>query len=201
GGPRWDRGGCREPSRNRIENSNVLPTNILALRRPAVLLLHLLLIPAAFYLAFALRFDVPLPEQYASIFLRTAPILLALRLGAFALFGLNRGWWRHVGMKDLLALVQAVSVSTFAFLTAIYFTGQLAGFPRSVLILDWIIAIFLFGGVRFCVRALRETFGGKHEIDRRGTRALIVGAGDAAERLLRQVWQGGTGLRPVGLVD
>lgn len=179
----------------------MLPTNILALRRPAVLLLHLLLIPAAFYLAFALRFDVPLPEQYASIFLRTAPILLALRLGAFALFGLNRGWWRHVGMKDLLALVQAVSVSTFAFLTAIYFTGQLAGFPRSVLILDWIIAIFLFGGARFCVRALRETFGGKHEIDRRGTRALIVGAGDAAERLLRQVWQGGTGLRPVGLVD
>src|SRR5690606_17169238 len=31
--------------------------------------------------------------------------------------------------------------------------------------------------------------------------ALIIGAGDAAERLLRQVWQGGTGLRPLGLVD
>src|SRR5690606_13861311 len=81
-------------------------------------------------------------------------------------------------------------------------TQQLQGFPRSVLILDWIVALFFFGGARFCVRAFREK---RSEMtattERRGTPALIIGAGEAAERLLRQVWQGGTGLRPLGMVD
>src|SRR5690554_2284870 len=67
--------------------------------------------------------------------------------------------------------------------------------------MDWILALGLFGGARFCVRALREARSGLKGVERRGTPALIIGAGEAAERLLRQIWQGGTGLRPLGMVD
>jgi FlaA1/EpsC-like NDP-sugar epimerase len=178
----------------------VLPKNLL-LRRPVVVALHLVLVPVGYFIAFALRFEVPIPEQYLDLFLRTVPILLTARLLSFAVFGLYRGWWRHVGMKDLVALVQAVSVSTVGLLALLFFTQQLNGFPRSVLILDWIVALLLFGGARFCVRAIRERRSGVNGVDRRGTPALIIGAGGAAERLLRQVWQGGTGLRPLGMVD
>lgn len=179
----------------------VLPIKLLMVRRPVVFVLHLVLIPLGYLAAFALRFDVPIPETYWTLFLRTVPILIAVRLVSFAALGLYRGWWRHVGMKDLVALVRAVSVSTVLLLAALFFTQQLHGFPRSVLILDWILALGLFGGARFLVRALRESRSGRLELERCGTPALIIGAGDAAERLLRQVWQGGTGLRPLGLVD
>ena len=179
----------------------MLPSQLFALRRPVVFVLHLALIPLGFLIAFGLRFDFPVPDQFWSLFLRTLPFLLGVRLVSFAVFGLYRGWWRHVGMKDLVALVQAVSVSTVGFLALLFFTEQLRGFPRSILILDWLVAIALFGGARFCVRALRETVSGMHPLERRGTPALVIGAGEAAERLLRQVWQGGTGLRPLGMVD
>lgn len=179
----------------------MLPIHLLFVRRPVVFALHLILIPLGYLGAFVLRFELPVPESYWAIFLRTVPILIAVRLISFAAFGLYRGWWRHVGMKDLSALLKAVSVSTVLLLSALFFTQQLEGFPRSVLILDWILAMGLFGGARFLVRALRESRSGKLELERRGTPALVIGAGDAAERLLRQVWQGGTGLRPLGLID
>ena len=179
----------------------MLPTKLFALRRPIVLVLHVALVPLGYLIAFALRFDIPIPGAYWSLFLKTLPLLLVIRLLSFALFGLYRGWWRHVGMKDLAALIQAVSTSTVGLLALLFFTQQLEGFPRSVLILDWLVAIAVFGGARFVVRAVRDARSGLGGVERRGTPALIIGAGDAAERLMRQIWQGGTGLRPLGLVD
>jgi FlaA1/EpsC-like NDP-sugar epimerase len=179
----------------------VLPSQLFALRRPIVFALHLVLIPLGYLIAFTLRFDIPIPETYWSLFILTVPYLVVVRLLSFAVFGLYRGWWRHVGMKDLLALVQAVTASTVGLLALLFFTEQLQGFPRSVLILDWLMAIVIFGGARFCVRAIREARSGMGSLERRGNPALIIGAGEAAERLMRQIWQGGTGLRPLGMVD
>jgi FlaA1/EpsC-like NDP-sugar epimerase len=70
-----------------------------------------------------------------------------------------------------------------------------------VLVLDWLLAIFLFGGLRFAVRGYRENRAARTRRGPPRARALIVGAGDGAERLLRQVHQGGSGFRPVALVD
>ena len=179
----------------------VLPSQLFALRRPVVVGLHIALVPIGYLVAFALRFDLPIPDRYWLLFLSTLPFVLIVRLFSFALFGLYRGWWRHVGMKDLVALLQAVSVSSVGFLAILFFTNSLAGFPRSIIVLDWLLAVAIFGGARFAVRAVRETRSGLRPAERRGTPALIIGAGDAAERLMRQIWQGGTGLRPLGMVD
>jgi len=46
----------------------LLPDLFLRLRRPLVLALHLALIPAAYYAAFALRFDFTLPPEYAHFY-------------------------------------------------------------------------------------------------------------------------------------
>ena len=185
----------------------MLPALFLRLRRYIVLALHLLLIPLGYYAAFALRFDFRTPPPYEALFWRTVPYLLALRLACFALFGLFRGWWRHVGMRDLTDLVKATTLSSVLLLLAMFMTGDLLGqggaqpLPRSVLVLDWITALTLFGGARFVVRAFRE--------ERllpwrqpRGKRTLIIGAGTAAERLLRETQrEGGAGMAPVAMVD
>jgi FlaA1/EpsC-like NDP-sugar epimerase len=179
----------------------LLPDVFIRLRRPLVLALHLFLVPVAYYVAFSLRFDFRVPPGHMHFFWHTLPYVLVIRLAAFAAFGLFHGWWRHVGMSDLIRLLQAVTASSVVLPFVLFFTAELQGFPRSVLVLDWAVAVLLFGGARFAVRALREerlAIWRAHE----GRRTLIVGAGLAGERLVREAQRDrNSGIFPMGLVD
>lgn len=180
----------------------MLPRRLITYRRPLILGVHLLLIPFGYFVAFALRFDFAIPPEYLTLLWRTVPYLVVIRVGAFALFNLYQGWWRHVGMRDLIDLIQAVTVSSGLFLATLFLTGHVDGLPRSVLLLDWAGAIFLFGGIRFGVRGVREGWANVRHRGQ-GKRALIIGAGATAESLVRQLTRsnGGAELFPVGLVD
>ncbi|HEX9937553.1 MAG TPA: hypothetical protein VGB15_10535, partial [Longimicrobium sp.] len=174
---------------------------LLRYRRLLIVLLHAALIPVGYYAAFALRFDFALPPEHARAFWVTLPYVVAIRLAAFAVFGLYSGWMRHVGMSDLVALVKAIAVSTLLAVAVLFMTGTLHGMPRSVMALDAVTALLLFGGVRFAVRAFREerltpwrTAPGK--------RTVIIGAGIAGERLLRELQRdGAAGMCPLALLD
>jgi FlaA1/EpsC-like NDP-sugar epimerase len=177
------------------------PLPLVRIRRPLIVGLHVVLIPLAYWCAFQLRFDFSVPPELQALFAATVPTVVLLRLATFFGFGLFSGWWRHVGMHDLEALVKAVTLSSGLLLVGLFMTGNLTGFPRSVLVLDWILAILLFGGVRFGTRALRE-----HRLTPRrgwpGKRTLVVGAGNSAERLLREVLRSPKAdICPVGLID
>jgi FlaA1/EpsC-like NDP-sugar epimerase len=179
----------------------MLPKLLVRLRRPTIVVLHLALVPLGYWAAFSLRFDFEVPAAVREVFWATLPFLLAVRLLAFAGFGLYQGWWRHVGMRDLVDLVKAVTLSSALLLAALFLTERLAGFPRSILALDWAVAVLTFGGLRFTVRAFRED---RLAPWRRpsGKRTLIIGAGAAAERLLRQSQCGRDAeICPVGMID
>ena len=166
-----------------------------------IFVLHLALIPVAYWFAFLLRFDGAVPDRYVAVYWATLPLLLGLRLVAFAVFRQFRGWWRYVGMHDLAALVNALSWSTVLFVLALFLTGELRGYPRSIVLLDWLLALVLFGGIRFGVRWLREGRVAR-EVNGEAKRTLIVGAGDAAAQLIRQArLDPASGLRPMCLVD
>ena len=186
---------------NPYRRSMSVASFVFKLRRLFVLALHLAVIPAGYYLAFALRFDGAVPPEYVHYFWGTVGYLLAIRLGTFGAFGLFHGWWRHVGMSDLVSLIKAVTASSALLVVVLYMTGELAGYPRSVVVLDWAAALLLFGGGRFAVRAFREERLVPWR-SRRGTRALIIGGGAAAERLLREAQRDRESeICPVGIVD
>jgi FlaA1/EpsC-like NDP-sugar epimerase len=177
-----------------------LPSALLARRRALLICLHFVLFPAIYALAYALRFDFAVPEQYVVGFLHTAPLLTLLRFGAFWALRLYNGWWRHTGVYDLYGLLRATTVSTLLFVLLTYMLpGKDA--PRSVVLMDWVLTILICGGARVGVRWIRESMvvgvaaGG-------GRRALIVGAGDDAARLIREFrLDPGCGVHPVGIVD
>ena len=179
----------------------MIPKFLLRFRRPLVLGLHLLLVPLVYRAAFALRFDLSVPASMEPVFAATVPWLTAARLGSFAMFGLFRGWFRHAGMRDLEALVKAVTLSSLLLLVALFLTREVAELPRSILVLDWGLAVLVFGGIRFGVRAVRE----QRLWPRRpggAQRALLIGAGAAAERLLRECQRDGESeIWPVAIVD
>ncbi len=177
-------------------------------RRPLILLFHLAVVPVAYLLAYLLRFDGWPPEAYEGVFLRTVGLVVALKLGAFGLFGLYRGWWRYVGVADLKALLLATTTASLAFVTVLYFSGTLftggvEQLPMSIVPLDWAITLLVFGGGRLLVRMAREEFNlpvlGEKP---RGRPVIIIGAGNAGERLIPELKRDGSGrLHPVALVD
>ena len=178
-----------------------LPPELVSYRRALILAAHLLLIPLAYFAAFGIRFDFHIPVVELRRFATTLPYLAVIRLIVFERYGLFRGYWRHVGLRDLVDLVAATTLSTALFAGVLFVVGWPTGMARSVFVLDWLSMVFLSGGLRFVARAFRE---GQlpMQASRGGRRTLLIGAGEAAEMLLRHVQHDGRdAISVVGLVD
>ena len=176
-----------------------LSPDVVSYRRVFIVGAHILLVPLAYFAAYAIRFDFVIPAAELRVFLATLPYLLAIRLAVFARYGLFRGYWRHVGLRDLVDLGVATTLSTALFVAFLFVFGWPAALPRSVFILDWLTVVFLSGGLRFVARAFREG-----QLPMQGLRAsrrtLLIGAGEAAEMLLRQLQHDSGGRDSVGVV-
>ena len=178
-----------------------LPPELVSYRRALILAAHLLLIPVAYFAAFGIRFDFQIPAADLSRFVATLPYLVVIRMIVFERYGLFRGYWRHVGLRDLVDLAAATTISTALFALTLLLVGWPSGLARAVFLLDWLCMVFLSGGLRFAARAFRE---GQlpMQASRGGRRTLLVGAGEAAEMLLRHVLHDGRdAISVVGLVD
>jgi FlaA1/EpsC-like NDP-sugar epimerase len=170
---------------------------------------HLMLFAFSYAAAFALRFDALLPGVEVDRLLVTLPWLLALRLLSFQLFHLYEGLWRYVSVRDVMELVKAVSLSSGIFAVGVLVFGE-QGFPRSVLVLDWMLCVGLSGGLRIASRLALERRpspnGQEANAQKNGSngdhkRAIVVGAGDVGEALLREINRGALPYRVMALVD
>ena len=73
--------------------------------------------------------------------------------------------------------------------------------PRSVVVLDWLILLALVAGARLLARTLIER-PGPRKIVASGREALIVGAGDAGQLIIKEMQKSTElGYTPIGLVD
>lgn len=169
-------------------------------RRTFIMGVHVLLWTAAYLLAFGLRFDFNLQHQYVGQMWPWFPILLGLRVAVFWFVGLFRGMWKYSGARDLRLILMATTGSTLLFLATLAALFQ--AFPRSVITIEWLLAVMLVGGARFAYRTLSADRRPLPEKDTKPVRALIVGAGDAGELLLREIQRNQAGrYAVVGFVD
>ena len=168
-------------------------------RRPLIVAAHLGLFALSYVTAFALRFDFALGQDQLRLMLLTLPIVVALRAGAFGAFRLYEGLWRYVSVRDVLEMVKAVTVSSALFTLGSLFLG-LRGLPRSVLLLDWVLCVGVSGGLRIAARAVLERRPSLAKEVAEPRRALVVGAGDVAEALLREIGRGALPYTVTGLV-
>ena len=177
-------------------------TNLFILhRRKISLLMHLALGGIAFILAFLIRFDFQaIPGNIVNLIMMALPLAVGIKGFAVLHYGLTAGLWRYVGINDLSRILKAVSVSTIAFIV-ISFMVFGHKIPRSVYLLDFLLTILIFGGVRFAIRIFRESLLPALR-NSSGKRTLIIGAGDAGEIALRSLMKDYMGVyNVVGLLD
>jgi FlaA1/EpsC-like NDP-sugar epimerase len=143
----------------------------------------------AWMLAFSLRFNFEVPAEFALSASHSLLWVLPMFGVLFFVFGLYRGLWRFASLSDLQHLVSAVLAGALLTTAAVVFLG-LGPIPRSVLVLHPLLLALLMGGSRFAYRSWKE-----HRLygpaKMRGQPVLVLGAGEAADSLLRELNRSG----------
>jgi hypothetical protein len=140
--------------------------------------------------------EVGVPASAWATFYELLVFVLLVKAMVFGYFRLYAGWWQYVSIQDLVETFKASHISTAIILGAVYMCRVLYVYkavslrlavPDTVLIIDWAATIALVGGLRFLVRIIRE---GSRPVSPAGLRrVLIIGAGDAGEGILRELYR------------
>ena len=167
--------------------------------RAGVFLHDVLMIPAAWYLAYWLRFNLgTIPENSLEVATLVLPAVVLCQSTSYFLFGLYRGIWRFASLYDFVRIGKSVYVGAlFATLVIFAITGM-QHVPRSVIPLYMILLFVFLGGNRALYRSFKDQrmrAGG-------GKRVLIIGAGESAQMLARDMLQHSRSeYLPVGMID
>ncbi len=153
----------------------------------------------AWWLAYLFRFNFEIPALYLISLRETLPWVIIIQAASFSWFGLYREVWRYVSLHDLRTILYAVLTAATAVPLALFMLQILVGVPRSVLLLDPILLLFMMGSSRISYRLWKEKrFFGKSPLQ--GNPVLVLGAGGAAVRLLKELSRS-VEWRIVGLLD
>jgi FlaA1/EpsC-like NDP-sugar epimerase len=154
---------------------------------------------AAWLLAFWLRFNTAVPDDYATLALRTLAWVVPIYAASFIGFGLYRGLWRFASLNDARRLAQSIAAAGVVVAMAAYLQQLELPVPRSVVLLAPLLALLLLGGAR----GLYRTWIDQRRESRRQDSArplIVIGVNDAAIALLRAL-TASDDWRVIGLVD
>ncbi len=169
------------------------------------LLFDILLMPLAIYASFVLRlemFDLRSYWPACVQFCLTAIVITPL---AFRMLGVYRRYWRYASFEELLLLCSAtliaLTLATLVFTLIDMLSPVVATMPRSIPFIVPPIAATLVSVPRLLVR-----IGVARERRRRATdrpaSVLIMGAGDAASIIVREIQRNPKlGMEVIGLLD
>ena len=188
---------------------------------------HAVIFALALLLAFLVRFDAAGQGQtgwFRRNYLTWLPVFVGLKLLIFHRLRLLRGGWQYAGIRDVANILLAswwfvliVFVAVMAFRLAPAWLMQsterrvdipgvgwiisyFAGYSHGVLVLDFLATVFLVSTARLGYRLYREEL---RPISAEGVRrVLVVGAGNAAEAIIREIHRMPVErYRVIGLVD
>lgn len=148
-----------------------------------------------------LRFDGIPHYKYWSSFSMFFLFTVFFSLVVMYKYKIYHRMWSYASIGELLSIIKCASISSTAVVFVFYFIPLGTGFPRSVIILTWVLMISFIGGSRFLWRITRDNYL-KSESRIGVRRALIVGAGDAGAVVAREFKRpNGIQVRPIGFID
>jgi FlaA1/EpsC-like NDP-sugar epimerase len=147
-------------------------------------------------MAYLIRFEFDPGATEIENLLIVLPWIVLLKIFVFFVFGLYRGMWRYTSTRDFWYLFQACFVSTLlAMAVVILFLYRDQGFSRAVFLLDGGATFLLAGGLRMAIRmhykvSNKHSMAGQMNSPQSGhpKRVLIIGAGGAGEKILREIF-------------
>lgn len=174
-----------------------------------LLVLDIIGIAMAAYLALAFRYDAEMALQKTMLFAPALIVLLGVRVATNVQVGLYSRGWRFASVPELERIVLAVVAGSAIAMALTYGANVFFGvpwtenFPRSFWIAELMVTLGVLGGVRFAIRAASEWTPETSHIAgplRRPT--LLYGAGrTGASMAASALRKPRAGVLPVGFLD
>lgn len=180
---------------------------IFNLRNRYILVGDLILILVSVFGSYILR--VELLAVFYNYFLSLLWMLglsILLKPLIYYFFGLYRRMWIYASVGELRLIIVAVTVASAvvsAIMLILFANRVFTAFPRSVLIIDWILSIISVGGLRFSQRMLTENRNRFFSVQKsKQKNTLIIGAGDAGALVASELLKNPQlNLKPFGFLD
>jgi FlaA1/EpsC-like NDP-sugar epimerase len=148
---------------------------------------------AAYFLAYLIRFEFSLgPKELKQLFL-ALPWFVLLKMIVFFSMDLYRGMWRYTGIRDFWRLGLACLFAMLLGLAAVALFFPKMGYSRAVFLIDSGLTFLLSGTLRLSIRSFfqfwprRNSAGIHHDRPHHRKSVLIIGAGAAGEKILREI--------------
>ncbi len=176
----------------------VLPPAVLVrFRKPLIIITHTLVFAASLMLSFLVVHNMQFQKAwFIDLYPSLILFFLLIKLPVFGLFKQYQGWWRYVGISDLLGIARASLTSTLIIVIVWFLLGY-TNFARTYLpvgmeepaegvcMADLFATVMLLAGLRMVLRLYYEA---SQTVETgRLKRFLIVGAGNAGEALIREI--------------
>jgi lipopolysaccharide/colanic/teichoic acid biosynthesis glycosyltransferase len=174
------------------------------------ILLDAVLAAAAASLAVGLRIDRNNIFAAVATYWVFVPLAAIVRPAGFLIAGAYMRVWRYPTVSDAALVVSSLAAGSVIMTILIFvvmqpwaFPGSI-GFPRSAIVIEFLISFLVLGGVRFASRIRQE---GLEEVTAPGSAGpprpvLVLGAGEAGALLVREMRRNrALRLEPVAFLD
>jgi FlaA1/EpsC-like NDP-sugar epimerase len=152
----------------------------------------IILFIVALYSSYLFRFEfMYVLIDFGQIF-RLLLWIVPLKCVIFLSTGLYRGMWRYTSVRDFWHLGWGCLLSTVLIMAIILVANRFEGYSRSVFVADGVTTFILTGGIRMLIRSFYAVHANQLTntslpVNVRLTKVLIIGAGQAGEKILREV--------------
>lgn len=144
-----------------------------------------LLVFAALYLAFHLRFDGLVPADQLQNMAAVLPYLILFRVGLALLKGIYDTRWRLASTPDTFRLAGTVLLGSLLFATLVL-ALRLPSFPRTVVVIEGMLTLLFVAGTRLGVRRLGEVTARERDA-REGKRTIVAGSSEGLLSAYREI--------------
>jgi FlaA1/EpsC-like NDP-sugar epimerase len=151
--------------------------------RSIICTVQLVLFAVGSIASFLLRFEGSIPREMQRALCWGTLAFVIVKALVFRLYRLDRGLWRYFGIHDTVRIAHANFIASVACGTIVLSTFP-PPFPRSVIIIDFLVCLLMSIGVRAGMRLMLEVataIGGAAP-----PRALIYGGGAGGSMLLSE---------------
>lgn len=156
-------------------------------RRLLEVLLDVVLVTMAYYIAYLLRFEGPvyyLIGDNFEFFMKSAPIVVSCQVFCFYVVGVYRGIWENTSLSDLIDYIKAVTGGAILSILILLFVYRFHSFSRAVFIIYWIILLIMMSLSRLSFRLVDE---GVKKGKQKGKPTLIYGAGVGGQMVAKEI--------------
>lgn len=160
----------------------------LLIRRVCLIILDILCIIAASFLALLTRFEFDfhqIPPEFLKVIYEYGPFIIVVTLIIFTFFHVYSSLWEYAGIEEVFSLIAACLLSAVAKIVVISFTWSTM--PRSWYVLDTMYLMILIGTTRVSYRLIRLRRQNRKFPWVKRKKVMIIGGGEAGRALITEI--------------